>query len=87
MTEDFPKATIDNVKTACRLLVDLGLVIVQSLNQVDPKSRRIRMFQLSILRAIRIAEGALVLDERNLIEEVLSLTRMTQNQKTKPLGS
>jgi Family of unknown function (DUF5677) len=69
------KGNIDNIREACGLLIQLGEEIVQSLNQVNPKTKRVRLFQLSILRAIRIAQASLVLDDGGFVEEVLALTR------------
>ena len=69
------KANLGNIQTACAQLIRLGEEIVHSLNQANPKTDRVMLFQLSALRAIRLASACLLLDENGYVEEVLALTR------------
>lgn len=75
MSSTLEKANIQNIRTACALLIHLGEEITQSLNQTKPETKRILLFQLSVLRAIRIASSCLLLDESGYVEELFTLTR------------
>jgi hypothetical protein len=75
MESELKTGNIDNTRAATQLLVRVSLEAVEALNLVQPKDKRIRILALSMLRAVRIAGAALLLDEHDFVEEVLALSR------------
>jgi Family of unknown function (DUF5677) len=75
MEPELKIGNINNTRGASLLLIRVALEFVDALNAVQPQDKRVRILQLSTLRAIRLAEAALLLDEHGFVEEVLSLSR------------
>jgi hypothetical protein len=75
MEPELKIGNINNTRGACLLLIRVALELVDALNAVQPKGKRVMVIQLSTLRAVRLAQAALVLDEHDFVEEVLSLSR------------
>lgn len=75
MEPELKVGNIENTRGASQLLIRVALEAVEVLNAVQPKDKRIMILRLSMLRAVRLAEAALLLDEHGFVEEVLSLSR------------
>lgn len=75
MEPELKIGNITNTRGASLLLTRVALELVDALNAVEPKDKRVRILQLSTLRAVRLAQPALLLDEHGFVEEVLSLSR------------
>jgi len=65
----------ENTRSACQLLIWVTLEAVEMTNWADPKDKRVSTLRLSMLRAVRTAQAALLLNEYDFIEEALSLVR------------
>jgi Family of unknown function (DUF5677) len=75
MEPELEIGNINNTRAASLLLINIALELVEALNAVHPKDKRVIILQLSTLRAVRLAQAALLLDEHDFVEEVLSLSR------------
>jgi hypothetical protein len=67
--------SIENVRKSIVLLAIIGQEIVEALHDVQSADKRLRVFRLSVLRAVRICQAALLLDAHGFVEEVLALSR------------
>lgn len=75
MEPDLKIGSIANTRGAIDLLIRVGLEAVEALSDVPNKDKRVMILRLSMLRAVRLAAAALILDEQGFVEEVLSLSR------------
>jgi hypothetical protein len=75
MEPELKIGNITNTRGASLLLISVALESVDALNAVQSKDKRVTILQLSTLRAVRLAKAALLLDEHDFVEEVLSLSR------------
>jgi len=80
MEPELKIGNIKNTRSATLLLIRVSSEFVDALNAFQqPEDRvgilKLRILQLSTLRAVRLAQAALLLDEHGFVEEVLSLSR------------
>jgi hypothetical protein len=67
--------SISHTRGATELLLSVALEAVDALYTIHPQDKRLKILRPSILRAVRIATAALLLDENGFVEEVLALSR------------
>jgi hypothetical protein len=75
MEPELKIGNIDNTRSACQILIWVALQTVEATNGAQPTDKRVRVLRLSMLRAARIAQAALLLEEHDFAEEALSLAR------------
>jgi hypothetical protein len=75
MDDETKLGSIENIRRACEILVWVALQSVEDMKGLPPTDKRVKVFRLSLLKAARLAQAALLLDATDFIEEVLSLAR------------
>ena len=67
--------SVENVRKACELLVWVALLSVEDTSDLSATDKRVTIIRLSLLKAARLAQAALLLDATDFVEEALSLAR------------